>query len=150
MFHTIVCATIRQMHSACFRKNIIDFSDWLLHTHRSHLFKPVQSALVSEAFSISERLPFFHWLHMSDNEQKLHLQLNQRDVLLCFPHITSGSVQPSQVYDICVSARCCRPPPLDCCCQKVNTEIDEWHIFNTFSAFKMLAIWLFQPPIMFL
>lgn len=39
---------------ALFEKNAsIDFSDWPLHTHRSHLFEPVQSVLVKEGFFYS-------------------------------------------------------------------------------------------------
>lgn len=45
----IACAMLRQMCSPCLKKKkptSIDFSDWPLHTHRSHLFEPVQSGRI--------------------------------------------------------------------------------------------------------
>lgn len=50
----------------------IDCSDWPLHTHTPRLFEPVQSALLEERifFSLPELLPFFHWLHMFNNDEK--------------------------------------------------------------------------------
>lgn len=54
MLHTDSLCYAKTNALALFEENTsIDFSDWPLHTHRFHLFEPLQSALLKEGFFYS-------------------------------------------------------------------------------------------------
>lgn len=101
------------MHALFEKTHPSIFSDWPLHTHRSHLFEPLQSVLVKKGVSIPETLPFSHWLHMFNNEEKRRLQFGRG--MCCFSlrtHYVMVSLAPTRfltsatVPDVAVSSVC--------------------------------------------
>ncbi len=124
----------------------IDFSDWPLYTHRSHLFEPVQSGRV---------FLFLNCCHFSIDcsclimRKKQRLHFSRGMCVLSSHTLRHGQSGPRQVYDSCVSARCCCPLTVfltaERCCRKVITssEMDDGHTILNTQSMKNLAIsWL--------
>lgn len=92
------CATLRQMYSPCWGKKTPHPSIlviWPLHTHRSHLFEPLQSVLVKEGFL------FLKCHHFTIDCTCLIMRKNsiygsiEGCVVFLPTHFVSPSIQPS-------------------------------------------------------